>query len=204
MISVGVGAPLCSRPEKSTNLYPNTKYEFDCVSQVTYADDGPHHDACDPTPWGVCQKLDQYKCGGGSLLNVQFDRVLSSSQENSREDHLDTAMRVRTDDRAAHVSDPGHHHESDVRQPDRCLNISSPAHYVTAARKGDSETDFDTIRKMCESIEFIKDLDLTPHAFKEYRINNWPAICDSVDSNLVYIYDVVKVSGMPNALNARV
>ena len=189
MTSVDVGAPLCSRPGKSTNIYPNTKYEFDCVSQVTYAD--------------VCQKLDQDRCGGGSLLNVQFDSVLSSSQENSREDHLDTAMRVRTDARAAHVSDPGHHHESDVRQPDRCLNISSPAHYATVVRKGDSGPDFDTIRKMCESNEFIKDLDLTPHAFKEYRISNWPAICDSVNSNLVYIYDVVKASGMPNALNAR-
>ena len=57
---------------------------------------------------------------------------------------------------------------------------------------------------MCESNEFIKDLDLTPHAFKEYRINNWPVICDSVDTNLVYIYDVVKASGMPNTLNARI
>ena len=69
-----------------------------------------------------------------------------------------------------------------------------------------TELDFPLIRKVCEKDLYDKvNVDLRPEAFAQYRRENWPDIAaGTMPIELCKIYDVVKRTGLPNAMSARV
>ena len=65
---------------------------------------------------------------------------------------------------------------------------------------------FDDIRRFCaRGLPFDRPVDARPQAVAAHRRNQWPAMMTHTDApHLVKIYDVVKHTGLPNAMAARV
>lgn len=64
------------------------------------------------------------------------------------------------------------------------------------------EIDFIKIRQMCES-DTSSDINCTPQAFKQHRIQSWPSINQNMGRELTEIYRATRLTGLPNALKAR-
>ena len=65
--------------------------------------------------------------------------------------------------------------------------------------------DFDRVRQVCERDLYDKfPIDLRPQAFAQYKRAFWPSPVPGVlPDNIARIYDVVRQTGLPNALGAR-
>ena len=68
------------------------------------------------------------------------------------------------------------------------------------------QINFDRIRKVCEKDLYEKaNIDLRPVVFADHRRNTWPHIVPgTLPTHMVKIYDVVRQTGVPNAMAARV
>ena len=65
--------------------------------------------------------------------------------------------------------------------------------------------DFSKIRKVCEKDLYGEiNIDLRPQAFVEHRKREWPGVVEhTLPGNITRIYDVVRGTGLPNAMAAR-
>ena len=79
----------------------------------------------------------------------------------------------------------------------------TPASTSTIDRVGPP---FDDIRRLCEgSLPFNRPVDTRPQAVAEHRRRHWPSIINIPDrQGLAEVYNLVKNTGLPNAMAARV
>ena len=73
----------------------------------------------------------------------------------------------------------------------------------TSTTQGKSP-DFDYIRSICETDAPNVEVDLSPQAFKHHRQSWWPSMAASGPSQLVRIYELVRESGLPNAIGCKI
>ena len=94
------------------------------------------------------------------------------------------------------------------QNPDSPADRPHDSAYETFTANGQytgTSPDFDKIRNMCESNVVDFSVDISPMAFRQYRINNWPDfVFKDSHPEIAYIYDAVKSTGLPNALCARI
>ena len=88
--------------------------------------------------------------------------------------------------------------------------MSSQTHNTHQTDNGHTHTarlpDFDRVRKVCDKANYdVANIDLRPCVFSKYKREFWPLVsAGSMPMHMEKIYDVVRSTGLPNALAARI
>ena len=87
----------------------------------------------------------------------------------------------------------------------RCPGQEYTATDIPAAPHTYTVPDFDAIRKVCETNDDTHSMDTHPRVFRDYRRHEWPTFSENTAPNdLVFIYNTVRETGLPNCMKARI
>ena len=82
-------------------------------------------------------------------------------------------------------------------------HLTADIHSTPTQQVQHDSLDFDKIRLWC-SIDKPTDINLSPADLSKYKATNWPDMSPEMPSDLRYIYQAVKNTGLPNCMSAKI
>ena len=155
---------------------------------------------------------------GNETANRSNDtQVNMNCNESSTEFTANNAAQTSASCRTHTSSGRADYASAEGQEPARSTAPTTDGVYVHGVGPGDqykvcetsSDPPFNAIREMCASDEVNPDIDTRPESFRTHRTRDWPTFEVGTDQpedilKCKRIYDVVKETGLPNCMEARI